>query len=169
MTQEQIRIDDATMSLDDKTMLALYEDSTTWTISPQLYQRDIELTRWCINHVPQPPAPYGFSSRQKFEQYEFFRHQSDIYIKRFLNLYNAAIIIACTKNFLVIYSSSFLFFFFLVPDNASESLRQIVETLLTIYTEPKLNTMECDISTTNTERYWFQTLVHPRFLTLEKK
>ena len=119
MTIEQVMIDDANITSVDKNILANYQvrDSTDVEEARRRHQRDSTLVRWCIDNLPQPPASYQFSFRQRIEQYEFFQCQTDLFHTRFLDLYNAAIVIAC-KSF---YKRLFLFtdtvFFFLSTCN----------------------------------------------------
>ena len=95
MTKEQSLIDDIHLSSMERAMYNHRMTSKTIEEETNSYQRDHELVRWCVNHVPTPPLNYHFSLRQKMEQYEFFRHRSDVYLSRFLDLYNSSIVIAC--------------------------------------------------------------------------
>lgn len=60
-----------------------------------VYQRSPTLIRWCMDHLPTPPANYRFSERQRMEQYDFFLSRCDLYPTRFLDMYNATIVVAC--------------------------------------------------------------------------
>lgn len=82
------------MTMNDRHLLEFYEDALRWTSKTIPYQRNITLTRWCVKNIPVPPMNYGFSLQQKLEQYEFFRDCMDRSVSRFLDLYNAAIIMA---------------------------------------------------------------------------
>jgi hypothetical protein len=97
MRTEQAIIDDANLTVTERDTLATYQTSNSTLIeqarSP--YIRDAILVRWCVDHVPSCPRNYQFSLRQKIEQYEFFRDRMDLFPIRFLDLYNAAIVIAC--------------------------------------------------------------------------
>ena len=94
MTKEQVLIDDVHITAAQRNILAQYADSASIETEINEYQREMTLVRWCVNHVPAPPLNYQFSLRQKIEQYEFFRDRSDRFLSRFLDLYNAAMVIA---------------------------------------------------------------------------
>lgn len=95
MTREQILKDDAHLTPEHKNRLSQWEEAKDFfETEPNEYQRDLSLVRWCVNHVPTPPLHYGFSLRQKLEQYEFFQDRVDRFPSRFLDLYNATIVMA---------------------------------------------------------------------------
>jgi len=97
MTTEQAIIDETNLTLTERNTLAKYQTYHPTLIeearSPHI--RDPILVRWCVDHVPSCPRNYRFSLRQTIEQYEFFRDRMDLFPIRFLDLYNAAIVIAC--------------------------------------------------------------------------
>ncbi|CAF4652768.1 unnamed protein product, partial [Rotaria sp. Silwood1] len=119
MTNEQVLIDNARVSPLEINLLNDYQNSLFTATQTSQYTRDMTLVQWCVNHVPSPPLNYQFSIRQKIQQYEFFSTKSDIYVTRFLDLYNPAIVLA-------------------LPENASDALRRTVQALLVVYAEPKL-------------------------------
>jgi len=96
MTDEQASFDNMNISLTERSILFQYEthdpEQNEEITSP--YHRDTAYVRWCVDHVPEPPPNYQFSLRQKSEQWDFFRNRSDLYLSRFLDLYNASIVIA---------------------------------------------------------------------------
>ena len=97
MTLEQARIDDATITSAERSILAQYQMHDSRQVveeATSAFTRDPTLVRWCVDHVPASPPNYQFSLRQKSEQYEFFRDRLDLFPTRFLDLYNAAIVIA---------------------------------------------------------------------------
>ncbi|CAF4680223.1 unnamed protein product [Rotaria sp. Silwood2] len=149
MTKEQVRIDNADITSEERYLLAKYQDLLAVETQTSIYERNMTLVRWCVNHVPSPPPNYEFSLRQIIEQYEFFRSKSDSSVTRFLDLYNAAIVIA-------------------LPENASNVIRHTIQALLIIYAEPKLvvTTNEIDrdgLESTNVnDNYWCQHLLYPR-------
>jgi len=95
MTREQAMIDDANITSTERNILANYQihDSVDVEEATSKHIRDSRLIRWCVDHLPQPPLNYQFSLRQTIEQYEFFRARLDLFPTRFLDLYNAAIVI----------------------------------------------------------------------------
>jgi hypothetical protein len=98
MTIEQAMIDNTNLTPEEKHILTTYilPNSQDIPNESQKYLRDTILVRWCIDHVPQPSIPnYQFSLRQKVEQFDFFLHKLDLHSSRFLDLYNAAIVMAC--------------------------------------------------------------------------
>ncbi|CAF1261279.1 unnamed protein product [Rotaria sp. Silwood1] len=150
MTKEQVAIDDATLTMADRNQLAEYEHSSTLPTETNAYQRDMNLVRWCIKYLAPPPPNYQYSLRQKIEQYEFFREKKECFVSRFLSLYNAAIVIA-------------------LPENASNAVRHVVQALLIVYAEPKLNiTTGVDdtvsISSDADDEIWCKDLIHPRLV-----
>ncbi|CAF3873604.1 unnamed protein product [Rotaria sp. Silwood1] len=149
MTNEQVLIDNARVSPLEINLLNDYQNSLFTATQTSQYTRDMTLVQWCVNHVPSPPLNYQFSIRQKIQQYEFFSTKSDIYVTRFLDLYNPAIVLA-------------------LPENASDALRRTVQALLVVYAEPKL----VDTTVTHSETalqstdiieptIWCQHLVRP--------
>ena len=101
MMAEQAMADDTGLTPADASILI--EDCTHETIEPEsLYQRHPSLVRWCLKNVPLPPPKYQFSLRQRTEQYAFFRDRLDLFPTRFLDLYNAAIVIASKNAYYVI-------------------------------------------------------------------
>ncbi|CAF3797057.1 unnamed protein product [Rotaria sp. Silwood1] len=151
VTCEQARIDNADLTVVERQYLAYYQNSPSTNCEISIYERALPLVRWCVNHVPLPPLNYTFSLRQLLEQYEFFRTKSEVTVTRFLDLYNAAIVIA-------------------LPENASTALRHTVEALLVMYAQPKLVITTDDMdekleaNTTTHDGFWHQHLYHPRVL-----
>ena len=93
---EQAMADDTGLSSDEASILIdRSAHDTAEPLSP--YHRHPSLIHWCLRNVPLPPQNYQFSLRQRVEQYGFFRDRLDLFPTRFLDLYNAAIIIA-SKN-----------------------------------------------------------------------
>ncbi|CAF4284088.1 unnamed protein product, partial [Rotaria sordida] len=127
MTHEQARIDNVNLTSAKRQLLVNYQDSLFIETEINQYVRTMPLVRWCVNHVPLPPSNYQFSLPQILEQYEFFRTKSEVVVTRFLDLYNAAIVIA-------------------LPENASDALRHTVEALLVMYAEPKLVITTSDVN-----------------------
>lgn len=96
MTKEQTVIDDMNLTSIEKELWCEYERSQYQSVHlPSCeYRRPMSLVRWCVDHIPKPPLNYEFSLRQIIEQHTFFRLRCDRYTTRFLDLYNAAIVIA---------------------------------------------------------------------------
>ena len=69
---------------------------TTPIITPN--ERSSDLIHWCIKNLPTPPAHYRFSQWQRMEQYDFFLHRNEAYPTRFLDMYNATIVVACKTS-----------------------------------------------------------------------
>ncbi|CAF3734674.1 unnamed protein product [Rotaria sordida] len=151
MTHEQARIDNVNLTSAQRQLLVNYQDSLFIEREINRYERTMPLVRWCVNHVPLPPSNYQFSLLQILEQYEFFHKKSEVSVTRFLDLYNAAIVIA-------------------LPENASDALRHTVEALLVMYAEPKLVITTSDVDQelksddSTIEGYWCENLLHPRLL-----
>ncbi|CAF1172775.1 unnamed protein product [Rotaria sordida] len=151
MTHEQARIDNVNLTSAKRQLLVNYQDSLFIEREINRYERTMPLVRWCVNHVPLPPSNYQFSLLQILEQYEFFHKKSEVSVTRFLDLYNAAIVIA-------------------LPENASDALRHTVEALLVMYAEPKLVITTSDVDQelksddSTIEGYWCENLLHPRLL-----
>ncbi|CAF1346280.1 unnamed protein product [Rotaria sordida] len=149
MTKEQVQMDDAHITSVERYLLARYQDSFSVTTQTGTYERNKTLVQWCVNHVPSPPSNYQFSLRQKVEQYRFFRKKSDVSVTRFLDLYNAAIVLA-------------------LPENASDAMRHTIQALLVVFAEPKLvittSDMDQEIKSNDAtdKDYWCQHLLHPR-------
>jgi hypothetical protein len=97
MITEQAMVDDANLTMTERHTLAKYQTHhpTQFKETTSQYIRDTILVCWCVDHVPSCPPNYQFSLRQKLEQYEFFRDRIDLFPTRFLDLYNAAIVLAC--------------------------------------------------------------------------
>ncbi|CAF1442996.1 unnamed protein product [Rotaria sordida] len=72
MTKEQVLMDDATLSAEERNRLKEYENSSIVETTTDPYIRELNLVRWCIKYLPPPPLNYQYSLRQKLEQYEFF-------------------------------------------------------------------------------------------------
>lgn len=81
--------------LDDVKFEQSYHENpcTTSVISP--YERSVDLIHWCIEHLPTPPYHYRFSKRQRIQQHEFFLNRYEKFPTRFLDMYNATIVVAC--------------------------------------------------------------------------
>ncbi|CAF1049309.1 unnamed protein product [Rotaria sordida] len=152
MTKEQVLMDNATLSVDERNRLEEYQSSsivetTTTTTNP--YIRELSLVQWCIKYLPPPPLNYQYSLRQKLEQYEFFRGKKERFVSHFLSLYDAAIVIA-------------------LPEDASNAVCHVIQALLIVYVEPKLNILITDTDTTATtsddsmDEIWCKDLIHPR-------
>jgi hypothetical protein len=99
MTREHAIIDNNNITSDERNILMKYNmNDSQQQVEEETcpYTRKDTIVRECINNVPQPPhtsSNYQFSLRQRAEQYDFFYHQLDVYPSRFLDLYNAAIVI----------------------------------------------------------------------------
>ena len=76
----------------------LADDSTedqSSTIAPLM--RTDEETKWYVDNLPLPPNGYRFSSRQRNEQYLFFKNKQDLNKPSpHLDLYNATIVFVRT-------------------------------------------------------------------------
>ncbi|CAF4128179.1 unnamed protein product [Adineta steineri] len=92
-------------------------------IKATLKTRADELVRTCMRNLPYPPKGFGFSRRQRVEQYQYFKAKKDILPKldQSVNLFNVAIIAV-------------------LPLNVSEVVRRFIEALFITHTEAKLNT-----------------------------
>ena len=96
ITTAEAMIDDTQLTMNERSILNDHgSQNNPQTVSE--YNRDSSLVHWCLAHVPLPPPNYQFSVRQRIEQYCFFRDRLDLFPSRFLDLYNAAIVIASRK------------------------------------------------------------------------
>ncbi|CAF1321060.1 unnamed protein product [Rotaria sordida] len=150
MTKEQVLMDDATLSAEERNRLEEYENSCIVETETNQYIRELSLVRWCIKYLAPPPSSsnYQYSLRQKLEQYEFFRWERERFVSHFLSLYNAAIVIA-------------------LPEDASNAVCHVIQALLIVYAEPKLNILTTDTDTTATsndsmDEIWCKDLIHPQ-------
>ncbi|CAF1336728.1 unnamed protein product [Adineta steineri] len=150
MTSEQAAIDDTNITSTARSLLNKYQMSRSKYIieeeSSNPYQRNATNVAWCMNNLPSPALNYQFSLRQKLEQLKFFRDRLDLYTPRFLDLYNAAIVMA-------------------LPESASDEMRHLIQALLVTHAEPKLNrTINDSILTfaNSNNNNWYQHLIHPR-------
>lgn len=89
MNRQQARIDDIGITPNQGNALIESESGEASD-----YQRSSSLVHWCMRNLPSPPPNYQFSVRQRIEQFIFFRDRSDLYLTRFLDLYNADIVLA---------------------------------------------------------------------------
>ena len=101
MTKEQATLDDMNITPEE-----LKETPT----ENESLQRNVALVRWCVDNVPLPPPNYHFSLRQRIEQFDFFQNKLDLYPSRYLDLYNATIVIARNSENQLLFSFSFLRF-----------------------------------------------------------
>lgn len=128
------------------------------------FQRSSALVHWCMINLPSPPPNYKFSVRQRIEQFTFLRDRIDVHPTRFLDLYNAAIVLArkCTCTGGCTDCPCLL----LVPTDSSDDMRHLIHALLVAYTDTKLNVTEqpcgATIKSRSMDRYWCQHLTHPR-------
>lgn len=112
-----------------------------------------------LQHVPLPPAVYGFSFRQRRQQRAFFERFLSLSTQQLpyasLDLYQVALIAVCTyfiESSFILIDSFLLLFLFLVPDDRSILFRYIIETLFVVHGETKLN-MICPIGIDPEKRY----------------
>jgi hypothetical protein len=129
------------------------------------YQRSSSLVHWCMRNLPSPAPNYQFSVRQRIEQFAFLRDRMDLYLTRFLDLYNAAIVLA--RQYLCTYQCiDCLLLLLLVPTDSSDDMRHLIHALLVAYADPKLNVTEqacgATIKSRSIDGYWCQHLTHPR-------
>ena len=96
MTKEQAVIDDIGLIPSEtsapntkQTTQSIYGEQVATNLT-----RSSTVIHWCLENLPKAPFGFQFSLRQQAEQYEFFQYRLDLYSSRFLDLYNAAIIIA---------------------------------------------------------------------------
>ncbi|CAF1164515.1 unnamed protein product [Adineta ricciae] len=84
--------------------------------------RSDEAARSCMRNLPPSPTGYTFSIRQRIEQFQYFKQQSDIHIKpnQSNNLFNSTIIAV-------------------LPTDAVDIVRRFVEALFITHTEANLN------------------------------
>jgi hypothetical protein len=91
ITVEQAMADDSGLTSTEASILMEgSEKATADSVSP--YHRPPSLIHWCLRNVPLPPSTHQFSLRQRIEQYGFFRDRLDLFPTRFLDLYNAAMV-----------------------------------------------------------------------------
>ena len=59
--------------------------------------RSDEAVRSCMRHIPEVPQGYTFSTRQRMQQFQYFKSQLDIKTKQdeAVNLFNMAIVAVC--------------------------------------------------------------------------
>lgn len=56
-----------------------------------------ETVRSCMRHIPQVPSGYTFSTRQRTQQFQYFKDKLDMKTKQdeYIDLFNVAIIAVC--------------------------------------------------------------------------
>jgi hypothetical protein len=112
---EQATIDDQRITVEDRKLLIEYEKyhGIAYNSEVSVYTRPMSLVHWCVQNVSTPPPDYRFSLKQIAEQILFFQYTIDIQPKTFLDLYNAAIVLACSSTLMCFYIllPSFLFCF----------------------------------------------------------
>jgi len=59
--------------------------------------RSDEQTRSCMRHIPPVPSSYTFSTRQRIQQFQYFKDNLDIKTKQDgnIDLFNVSIIAVC--------------------------------------------------------------------------
>lgn len=138
MTVAQAAVDD----------VHLATDAAPTHVETNARQRETSLVLWCVDHVPSPTVPdYVFSQRQRVEQFCFFRDRLDLYPSRYLDLYNAAIVMA-------------------LPENSTDDLCHLLHALVVAHVQPKLNVTTDDPEAMpvagQSSTCWYEPLVHPR-------
>ena len=170
MTMAQVMIDDDNITSLERDKLANYQLHNAIGVeeADRQHIRDSILVRWCVDNIPKPPTNYHFSFRQRIDQYDFFQSRFDLIHHRFLDLYNAAIVIACKSLYKKEALINLHFGFFLVDEHCSDEMRHLVQALLIAHAEPKLNIimnpnhdfiLKSDNCSSN---HWRQHLIHPR-------
>ena len=113
--------------------------------------RSDEEVRSCMRKLPPVPNGYTFSIPQRIKQFQYFKEKLDKNTKQneLVDLFNATIIAVC-KHLISNYTTYFSFI--LVPDDATKTVRQFVESLFITHAETRLNTsgrLVCDDDTNN--------------------
>ena len=113
------------------------DDSEDW--SPR--ERTDQETEWCLAHVPRPPDGTRFSRLQLLKQKAFLKQGRDLLFlpPRHLDLLDMAPLFVCKS--IELSSLTHLSLFFLVPEQSSQLLCQVIEFLFITHAECRLNTM----------------------------
>ncbi len=120
----------------------IHSSSQIRSVPPSRLELD---AKYLVDQVPDPPEGYLFTDRQKYDQLQFFRTMKDQLLSSSVNtmvdLYNAAIIAVCKYlSFLkIVYFDHDSYILFLVPENCSEILRQLLLSLFITHADCDLN------------------------------
>ena len=160
ITVEQAMADDSGLTSTEASILMEGSaKATADSVSP--YHRPPSLIHWCLRNVPLPPSTHQFSLRQRIEQYGFFRDRLDLFPTRFLDLYNAAMVMTSQYAHLPACMHLYRTCLFLAPSQCSADMRHFIQALLVACAEPRLNTTEPAMAM-QVRQPWYEHLVHPR-------